>query len=57
MLQKPSPLPPMSFQCGFSLEDELGGLVSAVEQIEQIAEDAGIELGDDDDLEEDQDDD
>lgn len=47
----------MSFQCGFSLEDELGGLVSAVEQIEQIAADAGIELGDDDDLEEDQDDD
>lgn len=57
MLQKLSPLPPMSFQCGFSLEDELGGLVSAVEQIEQIAADAGIELGDDDDPEEDQDDD
>ena len=46
----------MSFSCGFSLEDELGGLVSAVEQIEEIAEQSGIELGEDDDLEDDQDD-
>lgn len=49
--------PVMSFSCDFSLDTKLGGLVSAVDQIEQIAEDADIDFDDDDDLDEDHDDD
>jgi hypothetical protein len=47
----------MGFSCDFSLEDEASKIENVIRVIEEAGEAAGVEFGDDDDLEEKQDDD